>query len=81
MYLDYAERQANKGIVMYMADWVDKLDAFLEFNEEEVLRNKGKVTHALAKKFAEDEYEKYRVIRDREYVSDFDRLILEMEEK
>lgn len=81
MYLDYAERQAKKGIVMYMADWVDKLDAFLEFNEEEVLRNKGKVTHALAKKFAEDEYEKYRVIRDREYVSDFDRLILEMEEK
>lgn len=79
MYLDYAERQAKKGIIMYMADWVDKLDAFLEFNEEEVLQDKGKVTHALAKKFAENEYEKYRAIRNQEYVSDFDRLILEME--
>ena len=79
MYLDYAERQAKKGIIMYMADWVDKLDAFLKFNEEEVLQDKGKVTHALAKKFAENEYEKYRAIRNQEYVSDFDRLILETE--
>lgn len=81
MYLDYAERQAKKGIVMYMSDWIDKLDAFLVFNEEEVLKNKGKVTHEIAKKFAEGEFEKYRVIRAQEYVSDFDRLILEIEAK
>ena len=81
MYLDYAERQAKKGIVMYMSDWIDKLDAFLEFNEEEILKDKGKITHQLAKKFAEDEFEKYRVIREQEYVSDFDRLILEIEAK
>lgn len=42
MYLDYAERQANCGIVMYMKDWVDRLDAFLQFNEEEICRIKGK---------------------------------------
>lgn len=81
MYLDYAERQAKKGIVMYMSDWIDKLDAFLVFNEEEVLKNKGKVTYEIAKKFAEGEFEKYRVIRAQEYVSDFDRLILEIEAK
>lgn len=79
MYLDYAERQAKKGVIMYMADWVDKLDAFLAFNEEEILNDKGKVTHELAKKFAENEYEKYKVTMDQEYISDFDRLILQIE--
>lgn len=78
MYLDYAERQAKKGIVMYMQDWVEKLDAFLQFNDEEILMDNGKVTHAIAKAFEEKEYEKYRIIQDREYVSDFDKLMLEM---
>ena len=75
MYLDYAERQARRGNVMYMADWVKRLDAFLQFNEEDILRDKGKVTAAIAKAFAEKKFEKFRVLQDRTYQSDFDRLI------
>lgn len=81
MYLDYAERQANRGVVMYMKDWAERLDAFLQFNEEEILQDKGKVTHAIAKAFAESEFEKYRKIRDQKYVSDFDKLMLEVAKK
>lgn len=81
MYLDYAERQARRGIVMYMKDWVKRLDAFLQFNEAELLQDKGKVTHEIAKAFAENEFEKFRKIRDREYVSDFDKLLLEIQQK
>ena len=77
MYLDYAERQARRGNVMYMADWVKRLDAFLQFNEEDILRDKGKVTAAIAKAFAEKEFEKFRVLQDRTYQSDFDRLVAE----
>lgn len=65
----------------YMQDWVARLDAFLQFNEEEVLHHKGKVTTAIAKAFAESEFEKYRVIQDRQYQSDFDRLVASTEEK
>ncbi len=79
MYLDYAERQAKKKIPMTMEDWAKKLDVFLEFNEEEVLKDKGKVSAAIAKSFAESEFEKYRVIQDRLYQSDFDRLLLGLE--
>ena len=75
MYLDYAERQAKRGQVMYMKDWVQKLNAFLQFNEEDVLQDKGKVTHEIAKAFAENEFEKFRVIRDITYRSDFDKLM------
>lgn len=77
MYLDYAERQARRGNVMYMADWVKRLDAFLQFNEEDILHDKGKVTAAIAKVFAEKEFEKFQVLQDRTYQSDFDRLIAE----
>ena len=73
MYLDYAEMQAQKGIVMYMKDWVVKLDAFLRFNEEDVLQDSGKVSHEVAVTLAEKEYEKYQVIQDRMLESDFDR--------
>jgi hypothetical protein len=73
MYLDYAEMQAQKGIVMYMKDWVAKLDAFLRFNEEDVLQDSGKVRHDVAVALAEKEYEKYRVVQDRMLESDFDR--------
>ena len=76
-YLDYAERQARRGNVMYMADWVKRLDAFLQFNEEDILHDKGKVTAAIAKAFAEKEFEKFRVLQDRTYQSDFDRLVAE----
>ena len=79
MYLDYAERQAKRRIPMTMEDWANKLDVFLEFNEEEILNDKGKVSAQIAKKFAESEFEKYRVIQDRLYQSDFDRLMLGIE--
>lgn len=75
MYLDYATRQARRHIPMTMADWAAKLDAFLRFNGEEVLQDKGKVTAAIAKAFAESEFEQYRVVQDRLYQSDFDRLV------
>ncbi len=75
MYLDYAERQARRGNVMYMQDWAKRLDAFLQFNDEDILQNKGKVTAVIAKEFAENEFEKYRVLQDRTYTSDFDCLI------
>lgn len=72
MYLDYAENQAKKGVVMFMKDWVEKLDAFLRFNEEAVLNHPGKVSHLVALKLAEMEYEKYMIISDRIIESDFD---------
>ncbi len=75
MYLDYAEIQAMKGIVMYMKDWILKLDAFLRFNEEEVLKHQGKVSHDVAIALAESEYEKYRIIQDKLIESDFDKEI------
>lgn len=59
MYLDYAELQARKGTVMYMEDWVKKLDAFLRFNERDILQNSGTVSHEVAIALAEEEYEKF----------------------
>jgi hypothetical protein len=73
MYLDYAENQAARQIPMKMQDWIDKLDAFLRFNDYEVLTNAGSVSAEVAKNLAAAEYEKYRVIQDREYESDFDK--------
>ena len=81
MYQDYATRQARRHIPMTMADWASKLDAFLQFNDAEVLRDKGKVTAAIAKAFAESEFEQYRVLQDRLYQSDFDRLMARAEGK
>jgi hypothetical protein len=81
MYLDYATRQARRHIPMTMEDWKNKLDAFLRFNDAEVLEDKGKVTAAIAKEFAESEFEKYRVIQDSLYQSDFDRLIESVSDK
>ena len=80
MYLDYAERQARRGNIMYMQDWVSRLDAFLQFNEEDILQDRGKVIVAIAKAFAESEFEKFRVLQDRTYQSDFDRLVASIEE-
>ena len=81
MYLDYATRQARRRIPMTMADWAQKLDAFLKFNDAEILENKGKVTAEIAKTFAESEFEKYRVIQDSLYKSDFDKLMEESDIK
>lgn len=80
MYLDYATRQARRHIPMTMADWASKLDAFLQFNDADILQDKGKVTAAIAKAFAESEFEKYRVIQDRLYQSDFDKLVAAAQE-
>ena len=74
MYLDYAESQAERNIPMTMEDWAKKLNAFLQFNEKDILENAGKVTAAIAKEFAESEFEKYRIIQDRLFQSDFDKL-------
>lgn len=79
MYLDYAENQANKGVLMYMRDWVEKLDAFLKFNEEAILKHQGIIAHEVALALAEKEYEKYRVIQDRMMESDFDRELKKIE--
>ena len=71
---------AKEIIPMTMEDWASKLDAFLQFNDAEILQDKGKVTAAIAKAFAESEFEKYRVIQDKNYQSDFDRLMAETAE-
>jgi len=73
MYLDYAEDQAERKIPMTMQDWAGKLNAFLKFNERDILDHPGKVSQEVAKTFAESEFEKYRVVQDRLFESDFDR--------
>ena len=78
MYLDYAEDQAERGIPMTMADWAGKLDAFLQFNQRDLLDHPGKVTAEIAKAFAESEFEKYRIVQDRLFESDFDRMIKQL---
>jgi hypothetical protein len=73
MYLDYAENQAKRQIPMSMKDWSEKLDSFLLFNEYEVLKDAGKIKHAIALSLAEKEFEKFRVFQDTGYESDFDK--------
>ncbi len=76
LYLDYAELQAERKIPMSMEDWAKRLDGFLEFNGNELLTGPGKISAEQAKLHAETEYEKYRVIQDRLYESDFDRFMM-----
>jgi hypothetical protein len=73
MYLDYAENQASRQIPTRMADWVEKLDAFLKFNEYDVLANAGRVSHEVAKELAEKQFEAFNVVQDRSFESDFER--------
>ncbi|MEI6450491.1 MAG: virulence RhuM family protein [Actinomycetes bacterium] len=73
MYLDFAENQAARHIPMRMANWVEKLDGFLRFNEYDILTDSGAVSAMLAKQLAEGEYARFRVTQDREYEGDFDR--------
>jgi len=73
MYLDYAENQAKRNKLMSMADWIDRLDAFLKFNEYEILHHAGKVSREVADRLAKDEFKKFRVRQDEEYLSDFDK--------
>ncbi|MBO6622099.1 MAG: virulence RhuM family protein [Balneola sp.] len=81
MYLDYAENQAERQIPMTMQDWIKKLDAFLDFNDYEILKNAGKISAKVAKKLAEGEYEKFRPIQDKKFESDFDRLVEKTKKK
>ena len=78
LYLDYAELQAERRIPMSMEDWARRLDGFLEFNGNEILTGPGKISAEMAKLHAETEYEKYRIIQDHLFESDFDRFLLEM---
>lgn len=73
--LDYAEYQAGRHIPMTMQDWSQRLNRFLEFNEHEILHDTGRVTHEIAKAFAESEFEKYRIVQDRMFESDFDHFL------
>jgi len=75
MYLDFAELQASRQIPMKMADWISRLDAFLQFNEYQILKDAGKVSHEVAMKLAEKEYGKFRVVQDEHFESDFDKEI------
>lgn len=80
LYLDYAELQAERHIPMSMEDWAKRLDGFLEFNGNELLIGTGKISAEQAKLHAETEFEKYRIIQDKLFVSDFDRYMLELSE-
>ena len=79
LYLDYAELQAERRIPMSMEDWAKRLDGFLEFNGNELLMGPGKVSAEQAKLHAETEFEKYRIIQDRLFMSDYDKYLLELE--
>ena len=73
MYLDYAANQAARQIPMRMADWAERLDAFLKFNEYDVLTNAGRVSAEVAKRLAEEQYAAFRVKQDKTFESDFER--------
>ena len=76
MYLDFAERQVKLRHIISMQEWKDKLEMFLNLNEYNILKDNGKIKREIADKLALDEYEKYRVVQDQKYISDFDELIL-----
>lgn len=79
-YLDLAEDRAERHIPMTMEDWSKRLDLFLMADDREVLQDAGKITAEIAKSKAETEFEKYRVIQDRLFMSDYDKYLLELEE-
>lgn len=79
LYLDFAELQAIRKIPMSMLDWARRLDGFLEFNGNEILTGPGKISHEQAKLHAESEFEKYRIVQDRLFESDFDRMLKQLE--
>ena len=79
-YLDLAEDRAERHIPMTMEDWSKRLDLFLMADDRDVLQDAGKITAEIAKAKAETEFEKYRVVQDRLFMSDFDKYMLELEE-
>ena len=80
-FLDLAEDRAKRNIPMTMEDWATRLDKFLDADDREILKDSGKITKKIADEKAITEFEKYRVIQDRLFMSDFDKLLLEMEIK
>lgn len=80
-FLDLAENRAKRNIPMTMEDWAKRVDMFLEFDDREILQDNGKITKKIADEKAFSEFEKYRIVQDRLFMSDFDRLLLEMENK
>lgn len=81
MYLDYAEDRAARMIPMTMKDWIEKLDAFLKFNDYEVLKEAGKISHEEAISHAEKEFDKFRIIQDKSFESDFDKEVKKLTTK
>jgi len=75
MYLDYAERQVKLGHIISMKEWKEKLELFLKLNEYNILKDNGTIKREIADALAISEYEKYRVIQDKNYLSDFDELL------
>jgi hypothetical protein len=75
-YLDLAEERAKRKIPMTMQDWAERLDLFLEYDDRAILKNAGKITAQIAKDKAVSEFEKYRIVQDRLFESDFDKLIM-----
>ena len=81
MYLDYAELQAVRNKPMYMRDWTEKLNAFLKFSEYEILTNPGSISHDVALALANKEYESFKKVQDKNYLSDFDKEIKRIGQK
>lgn len=81
MYLDYAENQAARKIPMTMKEWAEKLDGFLKFNDYTILKDAGKVSHEVAVTLAQNEYDKFRVLQDKSFESDFDKEVKKITEK
>ena len=79
-YLDLAEMQAMRHIPMTMADWEERLNGFLKLWDHEILQDNGKISAEMAKIHAETEFEKYRIVQDQIYISDFDELLLKSNE-
>jgi hypothetical protein len=80
-FLELAETRAKKHIPMTMQDWADRIDKFLLGDDRDILKDAGKISMAIAKDHAESEYEKYRIVQDRLFSSDFDKLVLQMKKK
>ena len=78
MYLDYAEFQAENHNAMTMKDWVERLNAFLQFNGQEILKDSGKISAKVAQELAYKEFDKFKVKQDKLYQSDFDNFINEV---
>ena len=75
MYLIFAEFQAKSNKIMYQKDWIEKLHGFLTLNGKDILKDNGTITSNLAKEIAYDAFEKYKIIQDKLFLSDFDRLL------